>query len=151
MPSYTHTVSATTNGTINTDDLFHELNPANASLIKRVEVSVRTPASDARLIVRLARFSTAGTGGEAGTLVAKDEGMRASGAAVQQKMTTTNFTLGTLDANILTVAVNGRAIWTWVPRGDEEMIRIEAADFFSVVIQCDLVSIIVDVTVEIED
>ncbi len=151
MGSYIHTVSATSNGTINTDDLFTELNPAAIALIKRVEISVRTPASDARIIARLGRFTTAGAGGVAGTEVQKDQGGRAPDAAVLEKNGATNFTLGTLGDDYLTAAINGRAIWTWVPRGDEEKIRVEAAEFFGVVLQCDLVSIIVDVTIEWED
>lgn len=151
MGSYIHTVSATTNGTINTDDLFAELNPANIAKIKRVEIAVRTPASDARIIARLARFSTAGTGGVAGAEVEKDGGGRPADAAVLEKNGATNFTLGALTDDFLTVPVNGRAIYTWVPRGEEEKIRIEAAEFFGVVLQCDLVSIICDVTIEWED
>lgn len=152
MPSYTHTVSATTRGVIDTEDLWNELNPGNDVLIKRVSVSIETPASDARLIVRLLRTTATGTGTPvAGTEVSKDPGMRGTGVVVLEKNGTVNFIPGAVGDIFHVEAVNGRAIWTWVPRGPEEMIRVQAASFFAVGIECDLVSIIVRSTVEWED
>lgn len=152
MPSYTHNVRATTDGTPGTEQAFTELNPANDILVKRVEISMETPASDARLIARLLRTSATGTGTPvAGTSVNKDPGMRATGLAILEKNAAVAFTPGAVTDIFKVVNVNGRAIYTWVPRGNEEYYRVEAASFFVVALACDIASLLATVETEWED
>lgn len=153
MPNYTATVTATTNGTANIEDGFVELLAAASSAfrVKRVSISMQTPASDARLTVTMRRTSAAGATGTAATFVRREPAMRATSVTGFVKNGTTAFTIGTLTDLIDVKNVNGRATYEWIPRNYMEEAVVVGGSRFSLGIACNVVSQIATVTVEFED
>lgn len=153
MSVYTIKVNATTNGTIDTKDAFVDLDaPASQAFkLTRYKISVRTPASDARLIVQVLRKSAIGAGSVAGTEVRKDPLAPAPLVVATIKSGATNYAVGTIVDTLDEFSMNGRAIYEWVPRSDDEMITSASGDIIGINIECDTASILVDVTVEWEE
>ena len=117
MPMYSMSVSATSNTVVDTEDSFLNVIAAAGSrcLIKRVKISVQSPASDARSIIKLLRQSALGAGGAAGVVAKVDSGVRASSVtlAASVKNGITNMAVGTLVDTIDVINMNGRAIHEW--------------------------------------
>jgi hypothetical protein len=153
MPNYTTTVTATTNAVAGTEDNFIEL-PAAASSearLKRVSVSMQTPASDARLTVTPRRTSTAGAGSVAGVAVRRAPAMRGSSVAPVIKSGATAFAIGTVVDVLPSYNVNGRATYEWIPRNYMEEAVIPALQRIAIGVACNVASQVVTVTAEYED
>jgi hypothetical protein len=153
MPTFTEHVEATTNTVGDTEDTFVELTAAAGSglRVKRVRISCATPAIDNRFSVRLVRKTVAGATGVAFTPVKRDPDMRASSAVCNVKNGVTAFTIGTLGDIVDEFSLNTRALFEWVPRGEEEVLKIAAGGIFGVLLKCNAASIIAKVDVEHED
>jgi hypothetical protein len=153
MAQYSAEVQATSNATANTEDTFIELKAASSTslLIKRVRVSIFTPSSDTTTTVRLLRNSGAGSGGTSYTPLKKRQLSPSSTATCNVKNGTSAFSVGSNTDCPDRVNVNGRAIWEWIPRGNEEFTETASGAYFAVGIACSSASIKHDVTAEWEE
>ena len=148
MAQYTSNVSATSNTTINTADVFVELKaPASVTIkVKRVRVGFSdgtgTAGVDNYFMVKLYRWDTT-TGGSATTFtpIARNGNAPAAVATCKVKTTTTALALGTTNVTIVDqISVNGRALYEWLARDDDDMIVVKPASLFSVVLASGVVS-----------
>ena len=148
MAQYTSNVSATSNTTINTADVFLELKaPANVTIkIKRVRVGfsdgTATVGVDNYFMVKLYRWDTT-TGGSSTTFtpIQRNANLPAAVATCKVKTTTTALALGTTNVTIVDqISVNGRALYEWLARDDDDMIVVKPASLFAVVLQSGVVS-----------
>jgi hypothetical protein len=144
MAQYVANVQATSNTSINTEDTFIELKaPASVTIkVKRVRVGfsdgTATAGVDNHFRVKLARWDTT-TGGSATTFtpIARNANAPASIlTSAKIKNGTTALALGTTNVTIVDlISVNGRALYEWLARDDDDMIVVKAAGLFAVVIQ----------------
>lgn len=156
MAQYTVNVQATSNTSINTEDVFVEIKAPTAITfkVKRVRVAygdgTQTAGVDNHFRVKLARWDTT-TGGSstAFTPIARNANSNVATSTVKIKTTTTALALGTTNVLTLdTVAVNGRAIYEWIARDDDDFWIVKPASLFAVVIQSAVVSQLFTVTVD---
>ncbi len=134
------------NTTINTEDTFLEL---SAVLLRVKRVRVRMMGTSATVLttagldndwkVRLVRKTAGGATGTAGTAVRLNQAGRTSGATVTIKNTTSAFSTATLGDIIDSAVCNGRAIYEWIARDEEEMIvthpTLASGGMFAILIQ----------------
>lgn len=148
MAQYTTNVSATSNVTLNTPDTFVELKgPAAVTFkVKRVRVGfsdgTATAGVDNYFMVKIYRWDTT-TGGSATTFtpIPRNGNMGAAGTTAKVKTTTTALALGTTNVTIVDqISVNGRALYEWLARDDDDMITVKPATCFGVVIQSGVAS-----------
>lgn len=148
MAQYTSNVSATSNTTINTADVFVELKaPSNVTIkIKRVRVGfsdgTATAGVDNYFMVKLYRWDTT-TGGSATTFtpIQRNANSQAPVATCKVKNGTTALALGTTNVTIVDqISINGRALYEWLARDDDDMIVVKPASLFSVVLQSGVAS-----------
>lgn len=148
MAQYTTNVQATSNATLNTEDVFVELKaPAGVTIkVKRVRVGysdgTATIGVDNYFRVKLARWDTT-TGGSATTFtpVPRNANFTAATATCKIKTTTTALALGTTNIVVVDlISVNGRALYEWLARDDDDMIVVKPASLFSVVLQSGVAS-----------
>jgi len=153
MPRYRVVVSATSNGSANTDDTFVELLFAAASggWIKRVRVSCVTAASDTITTIKMVLNSAAGATGTAGTAVRLNSTTRATADTPLIKNGTNAFSVGTTTSTFENVTINSRSYWEWIPTKPEEELFILGGAYFAVVLQDSGTSQVHKVTVEYED
>jgi hypothetical protein len=148
-------VSATTNSVANTEDAFIEIAGATGTgfFLKRVRISTYTPASDTVITPRIVAYSSgaASGGSSAGTLNKKRTISPAATSTAYVKNGTTNFPLGTVSTTYDQTNVNGRAIWEWIPRGNEEYIDSGALGVLAIVVKCSAASVVINATAEIEE
>jgi hypothetical protein len=93
--------------------------------------------------------TTTGGTSSAFTPIKKNANASAAAATVKIKSGTTALALGT--TNVETVDIigpNGRALWEWVARDDDDMIQVKAAGLFAVVLASPVASQKFSVTVE---
>jgi hypothetical protein len=150
MAQYICTVQATTNTSINTEDTFMDLEaPASfAFKVKRIRVSHNTAASDSNTRIKIFRKTAIGAGSVGGTEVKKNPLSATPQVVATVKNGTSTYAVGTTTDLIDEVQVNGRGIWEWVARDDDDMIIPTAGDFIGVNILNNTASIIVKVTME---
>jgi hypothetical protein len=142
LAQYTTNITATSNGTINTDDVFIELKaPAGVTIkIKRVRVGfsdgTATAGVDNHFLVKLYRWDTSTSGSNTTlTPVPRNGNAPAAVATGKGKTTTTALALGTTNVTIVDkIAPNGRALYEWIARDDDDMIVVKPASLFAVVI-----------------
>lgn len=160
MAQYTTNVSATSNSSTNTADVFVELKAPSAITIKVKRVRVgfsdgtATAGVDNYFMVKLYRWDTT-TGGSstAFTPIPRNANspisvLPASGSC-KVKTTTTALALGTTNVTIVDqVSVNGRALYEWLARDDDDMIVVKPASLFAVVLASGVVSQKFTVTVD---
>jgi hypothetical protein len=155
MPEYKVGINATTNSVADTEDAFIELLSANPSVIrvKRIRIACQTASQDGRIQWRLLRTTTAGATGAAGTAVKKKPGTRATGATVNVKNAAVAFTVGTVGDIFDQGSLNTRAVYEWVPRGDEEVVEMtgDAVNRLVLGIKSSIVSLVLDIYLEYED
>jgi len=160
MARYSVTVNATSNGTINTEDIFVELALSGVAYkIKRVRVRLgdgtATAGVDNDFKVFLKSMQTAGTGGTTSTEVPRHTAGDAADVVATVKNTTTNFTLGTLNNIFDTVVKNGRETYEWIPIDEDDTIithpTTASGNLFIVSLQSAVVSQTFQVTVEWEE
>lgn len=153
MSTYTIKVNATSNVAANTKDAFVDLDApvGQAFKLTRVKLSVRTPASDARVIAQILRKSAVGAGGVAGTEVEKDPLGPPPLVVATIKSGATAVAVGTVVDTVDEFSMNGRAIYEWVPRTDAEKITSTSGEIIGINLEADVVSLLIDVTVEWEE
>jgi hypothetical protein len=148
MPQYVAWVAATTNSSAGTQDLFVEVKGASGVEIniKRVRAALgnnaQTVGQDATFIVQKYRYTTTTAGSTTSfTPVPMDGNRSAANATAKVKTGTTACVIGTGSViNINAPPVNGRAIFEWVARDDEDMIVTLPSDCFCVALQCAVAS-----------
>lgn len=146
MAQYTTNVQATSNATLNTADVFVELKPpAGVTIkIKRVRVGysdgTATAGVDNYFVVKIYRWDTT-TGGttSAFTPVLRNANLPISvlpaSGSCKVKSGTTACALGTTNVTIVDqISINGRALYEWLARDDDDMIVVKPASCFAVVI-----------------
>lgn len=158
MAQYTTNVQATSNSSTNTEDLFLELKAAASTVIKikRVRVGFSdgtdTAGVDNHFRVKLVRY-TSTTGGTTTTpgvdRIPRNANLSTATATSKGKSGTTACALGTGSVTIVDlVSVNGRALYEWLARDDDDMIVTTVAGLFTVAIQSAVVSQKFTVTVD---
>jgi hypothetical protein len=159
LGQYVTNVQATSNTSINTEDVFVEMGGVAAKTIKIKRVRVgfsdgtATAGVDNHFRIKLARWDTT-TVGTTTTYTpvprnANSPVASASGATVKIKSTTTACALGTTNVTIVDlVSVNGRALYEWLARDDDDMIVTKPASFFAVVLQSAVASQLFTVTID---
>ena len=149
MPQYIANVQATSNTTINTEDVFIELKaPASVTFkVKRVRVGygdgTQTAGVDNHFRIKLARWDTT-TAGSATTFtpIARNGNSPASIlTSCKIKNGTTALALGTTNVTVVDlISVNGRALYEWLSRDEDDYVVVKPASCFAVVIQSSVVS-----------
>lgn len=160
MAQYTTNVSATSNSTANTADVFVELKAPSAIQIKIKRVRVgfsdgtATIGVDNYFMVKLYRWDTTTAGSStAFTPVLRNANLPISvlpaSGSCKIKTTTTALALGTTNVTIVDqISVNGRALYEWLARDDDDMIVVKPASCFAVVLASGVVSQKFTVTVD---
>lgn len=159
MAQYTTNVQATSNSTINTEDLYVEMGgvASRTIKIKRVRVGfsdgTATAGVDNHFRIKLVRYDTTTAGTTATyTPVPRNQNApaaNASGATVKIKSGSTACALGTGTVTIVDlISVNGRALYEWLARDDDDMIVTKAGGFFCVALQSAVASQLFTVTVD---
>ena len=148
MGQYTANVQATSNSVANTEDVFIEVKAATGVVfkVKRVRVGfsdgTATAGVDNHFRIKLARWdtTTAGTS-SAFTPIKRNINLNAATSTCKIKSGTTALALGTGNVETLDlIAPNGRALYEWLARDDDDMWVVKAASCFAVVIQSSVVS-----------
>ena len=148
MAQYTTNVQATSNSSANTPDIFVELKaPAAVTIkIKRVRVGysdgTATAGVDNHFLIKLMRWDTT-TAGTATTFtpIKRNANAPAPVATCKIKTATTACAAGTTNVETLDlIAPNGRALYDWLARDDDDMIVVKPASLFSVMLQSSVVS-----------
>ena len=142
MPTYTTTVNATSNSTINTEDTFVELS-VNPLKIKRIRARLGdgtgTAGVDNDWRIRVVRKTAGGATGTAGVAVRAKQSDRTSGATATIKNGVAAFTTATLGDIYDAVIKNGRETYEWVSRDEQEYIEVHptlaSGGMFAVLIQ----------------
>jgi len=155
MPEYVVEVNATSNGTINTEDTFVEINGFHK--VKKVTVrqgdGTETVGLDNNYRVRVITKTVVGATGVAGTENPREHGDdRAAGIAALVKNGTSAFTVGTVGRVLEQAVRNAREHFTWEPENGYVTTR-DLADgrCLGVIIQCPVVSKTFQVTVVYEE
>lgn len=153
MAQYITFVQATSNSAANTEDTFILLTGAASTsfFLKRVRISTNTPNSDVDVTGRICLLSAAGSTGTSGTIVKKRPLAPSATTTSTVKNGTTAYTVGSVTSSYDQVNVNGRAIWEWIPRGNEEYIDSGSAGLVSIVVKVSAASVILNVTAEWEE
>lgn len=148
MGQYIANVQATSNATINTDDVFIELNSTAGLIIKVKRVRVgfsdgtATAGIDNHFRVKFMRWDTTTAGTSAAfTAIKRNANQGAASTTVKTKTGTTALALGTTNVETLDIiSPNGRALYEWLARDDDDMIQVKPASFFGVVLASAVVS-----------
>lgn len=138
---------------MNTEDEWIELTAAASTqfYLKRVRISCNTPNSDANFTPRICLMSSAGASGASYTPIKKKLLSPAATTTCKVKNAATAFTLGSITSTYHQDNVNCRAIWEWIPRGDEELISSGSAGIIAILGKCSAVSTIFSVVAEFEE
>jgi hypothetical protein len=148
-------VQATSNASANTEDEFIELTAASglSAFLKRVRISCNSPNSDVAITARVCILSAGGSGYTTGSAVKKRQNAPTAAVftTIRVKNGTSAFSLGTVSSTLHQDNVNGRAIWEWIPRGNEEYVDSGVAGIIAIIIKVSSASIILNVNVEFEE
>ena len=156
MAQYLVNVQATSNTSTNTEDVFVEIKGASnvQFKVKRVRVGysdgTATAGVDNHFRIKLARWDTT-TGGSSTTptIIVKNANLPAATSTGKVKTGTTALALGTTNVQTVDlISVNGRALYEWLARDEEDYIVVKPASCFAVVLQSSVVSQLFTVTVE---
>lgn len=156
MAGFTGTVSATSNGTPATDDVFVEIKAATATtfFLKRIEVTFpgATP-DDQAVLVKVTKNTGAATftSGTTFTLVPMRINGNAATSVCKIKNGTNAATVGTGSTSVKTIGQNTRGSYVWVAADQNEWIESPSAGYIEIVIQCGKASYVCNVDVEIEE
>ena len=154
MPQYIANVQATSNTSANTLDTFIEITaPSGVQFkVKRFRVAfgdgTQTAGVDNHFAFRTVRKSVAGATGSTFTAIKKNANVGASGCTVKVKNGTTAFSVGTVTDTIDIVAINGRMVYEWIARDDDDMIVVAAAGIFGIHLQSAVASQLFTVSCE---
>lgn len=154
MTTYITQVSATSNSSANTEDCFIEIKSAASTrdLIKRIRISCNTPNSDVDITARWIKVNT-GTAGSPSvyTAVPTDVYGPAATATSNVKNGSTALALGTTITTYDQINFNGRAVYEWIPRGNEEFLNAGSAGIFELVIKVSSASVVLNASVTFEE
>lgn len=146
MAQYTTNVQTTSNGTANTPDTFIELKaPTGVTIkIKRVRVGFSdgtdTAGVDNHFVVKLYRWDTT-TAGTTTTFTPVPRNANLQAAVATAKIKSGACALGTTNVTIVDlISVNGRALYEWLARDDDDMIVVKPASLFAVVLASPVIS-----------
>lgn len=156
MGQYAVNVQATSNSTINTDDVFVEIKAAASVIfkIKRVRVGfgdgTQTAGVDNHFRIKFMRWDTTTAGSATtSTIIPKNANLAAASATGKQKTGTTALALGTTNVTTVDIlSVNGRALYEFLARDEEDYIVVKPASCFGLVLSSAVVSQLFTVTVE---
>lgn len=156
MGQYLVNVQATSNTSVNTEDVFVEVKAAASVIfkIKRVRVGfgdgTQTAGVDNHFRINFSRWDTTTAGTSATpTIIAKNANLAAASASAKVKSGTTALALGTTNVQTVDlISVNGRALYEFLARDEEDYIVVKPASCFGVVIKSSVVSQLFTVTVE---
>jgi len=155
VAQYSIVCVATSNSVVNTDDGFIELKAPTAITVKVKRVRIgwgdgtATAAVDNMFRVKLMRWTTGSvTAGTVFTPVKRNGTSVVAISTVKIKATTTAFALGTTQDIVDQIPINGRAIYEWIARDDDDMIVTKPGEYFAVVISSAVVSQAFTVTVD---
>lgn len=153
MADYTIVAQATSNSSPNTVDELIEISGAAGTgfFLKRVEISCQSPNSDVDITGTIIRLTTVGGTGAAYTPKQKRTTSPVATSTVKIKNGTTNFSYGTTGNSLWQTDVNGRAVWAWIPRGNEEYIDSGAAGIVAISVAVSGASQVINVNAEIEE
>lgn len=147
MAQYSIVAIATSNTSVNTDDGFIEIDsPATITIkIKRVRIGLGDgtiiAGVDNHFRIKLMRWTTgSGSAGTAFTPVKRNGTSVAAVSTVKIKNGTTAFALGTTTEIVDQIAPNGRALYEWIARDDDDMIVTKPGEYFAVVISSPIAS-----------
>ena len=114
---------------------------------------MNTPNSDVDVTIKWAYGSSAGTGSTAGSAVKTRINTGASASTIGWKFGTLAFTTGTITNTYDQVNFNGRAVYEWIPRGNEEFLDpgITTAGIFFVVLKVSSASVVCNVSVQYQE
>jgi len=156
MPEYVVEVNATSNGTLNTEDTFVEIDGFHKvrKVIVRLGDGTESAGVDNNYRVRIVTKTVLGSGITAGGTENphKHGDDRAAGIVTAVKSGTNNFSLGTLGRVLEQAVRNGRETYIWEPPEGYTTTR-DLADgrAFGVMVQNEQVSIPFQVTVIYEE
>jgi len=151
MAQYIGTVTATSNGTANTEDTFIEIDAPASQIakIKRIRVSHQTAAQDGSTRIKLCRKSATGAGTTAAMTEVKKNPLAPAALCVGTLKSGTNtWAAGTITDTIDEIQVNQRGIWEWVARDEDDYIVLESGGIFGVNLLSSAISIVIRVTIE---
>ena len=156
MTQYKLNVQATSNTSINTEDTFVELKAATGVTIKVKRIRVgfsdgtATAGVDNHFRVKIARWDTSTAGSSAsGTMNPVNANANAATSTAKVKNGTTALALGTTNVTVLDlVSINGRALYEWLARDDDDMYVTKTAGFLGIVIQSAVASQLFTVTAD---
>lgn len=154
MAQYRATVSATGNGTINTEDTFIEMfPPSNVSiLLKRIRISCNHgTAQDVPIRARITRSSAAGATGTAFTPIKLRPTAPASVTTCNVKNGTSAFTVGTVVDVVLDSVFNARGIFEWVARDESDFIVSGVNQRINVLLRGNLISLLMSAECDWEE
>ncbi|WP_411753322.1 hypothetical protein [Serratia sp. (in: enterobacteria)] len=146
MAQFGVTVNATSNTTANTEDTFLELAAAANKLIKIKRIRIgfgngtQTAGVDNHFRVRIVRKSAAGATGVGSTEVARDPTGVATATVATEKNGTTAFSVGTVSDVIDQIAPNGRMLYEFIARDEDDKIVSTAGGILGILIQSPVVS-----------
>lgn len=173
MPQNTAGVTATSNTSAGTQDLFIEIKAPSSGqfFVKRVRVSLgnaaETTGQDGDYFVQLYRYTTT-TAGSATSLSFPAASALSSHAAnfwigrnpnnvnsvvtIKVKNGTTALAIGSGTVQILDeISVNGRAVYEFLARDDDDMWSPPTSGCFAVALICSVASQVFNVTVDWEE
>ena len=109
---------------------------------------MNTPNSDVDVTIKWAYGSSAGTGSTAGAAVKTRINTGASASTIGWKFGTLAYSLGTIVNVYDEVNFNGRAVYEWIPRGNEEFLDpgVTTAGIFFVCLKASSASVICNVS-----
>jgi len=165
---------ATSNSTINTQDLFLEIKAATNAIIKIKRVRVQlgsgkeTTGQDGNFLLQLYRYTTttagsstaltypsssSAAGGASGNMwTARSALAQNAGSTAKVKTGTTACVIGTGSVQVLDqVVIPGRAVFEWIARDDEDMYISPTAGCFAIAIACSVASQIFTMTVDYQE
>lgn len=125
MPQFRVAFVATSNTSGGVEDTWIEIFPPSgvSIAVKRVLLtSADTTLSDGYVLSRWGRFSTAGSGGTAATIIKLRPDSPNSVCTVNVKNGTTAFTLGTNIEYVTVQSHNARGIWEYVARDGDDFV-----------------------------
>lgn len=172
-------VTATSNSTANTQDLFLEIGGTTVATlkVKRVRVGfgsgTQSAGIDNSFLIQFYRYDTS-TAGAPSSLTYSPDGAGSStstsglsagsfwtsrnpnygttvpaGLTCKVKNGSTALVIGTTDVQIVDqIAPNGRALYEWLARDDDDMILTIPAAYFAVALTSNIVSQVFTVTVD---
>jgi len=138
---------------VNTEDEFIEISGAASTgfFLKRVEISCATPNSDVDITARIVKLTAVGASGTSYTPTRARPTAPVATSTVKNKNGTAAFYVGSVSVTFRQTDLNGRAVWAWIPRGNEEFIDSGSAGIIAILAQVSSASTILNVTCDFEE